>query len=299
MEDRVEGTATDRPGAALFALAAIIVITAAWWALALWPVGASEPDWLARTRSACFGSHAGGLPDAGGWILLIGEPLGMLAALLAVWGGSLRRNFHWIRNHRAWRFGVALSAMLTVTFFTTLGIRVARAQGNSSVEFDPSSGVSIETAVDPPKARFVDQRGKSISISDLRGNPAMLTFAYGHCSTVCPSIVTDLKIVRADLRRDDVRIVILTLDPWRDVPERLPMLAEHWKLAANDLVLSGAVGDVEAALDTLGIGRKRNETTGDIDHGSTVMVLDRNGKIRARVDGGGRQSFASALRRLD
>jgi protein SCO1/2 len=138
-----------------------------------------------------------------------------------------------------------------------------------------------------------------MSIADVRGSSTLLTFAYGHCSTVCPSIVSDLKIVRRDLGRDDVRIVILTLDPWRDVPERLPMLADHWKLTANDLVLSGTVSAVEAVLDTLGIGRKRNETTGDIDHASTVMLIDRNGKIRARVDGGGRESFASALRRLD
>ena len=30
--------------AALVALAAILVITAAWWALALWPAGAVEPE---------------------------------------------------------------------------------------------------------------------------------------------------------------------------------------------------------------------------------------------------------------
>ena len=46
-----------RPGLALLTLVAIIAITAAWWALALWPVGASAPEWLARTRSACFGGN--------------------------------------------------------------------------------------------------------------------------------------------------------------------------------------------------------------------------------------------------
>src|SRR5688500_19433216 len=84
----------ERPGLALTALAAILVITAAWWALALWPA-AAEPEWLARTRAACFGSERGGLPDAGGWVLLVGEPIGMLVAPLAIGRRSPRRAIAW------------------------------------------------------------------------------------------------------------------------------------------------------------------------------------------------------------
>ena len=70
--------------------AAILVITASWWALALWPVGPATPEWFLRTREVCFGIHPDGLPDAGGWILLIGQPLGMIALLAVVWPAELR-----------------------------------------------------------------------------------------------------------------------------------------------------------------------------------------------------------------
>jgi hypothetical protein len=49
--------------------------------------------------------------------------------------------------------------------------------------------------------------------------------------------------------------------------------------------LSGSVTEVEAALAALGIGRARNETTGDVEHGATVMFLDKRGKIAWRLDG--------------
>lgn len=296
MEDRVSRQPAERPGAALFALAAIVLITAAWWALALWPVGAAEPEWLARTRAACFGSHAGGLPDAGGWILLIGEPLGMAAALFAVWGGSLRSNIRWISARRTWRLSAALFVVATVAFFSTLGLRAARAQGTFPAEFDPSSGLAQRVDLLAPSFALVDQKGERTSLSEIRGGQTLLTFAYGHCSTVCPSIVTDLRIARRESRSSDVRIVILTLDPWRDTPERLPTLAQHWKIEADDRVLSGSVADVDKTLDALAVGRKRNETTGDIDHGSTVMLIDGRGQITWRVDGGGRADFASLLR---
>lgn len=298
MEDRVESKPAERPGAALFALAAIVAITAGWWALALWPVGSVEPEWLARTRSACFGSHGGGLPDAGGWILLVGEPLGMTAVLFILWGHSLRRNLEWVWMRRAWRLAAAFSAVMTLVFFTTLGLRVARAQASPS-GIATGSGISIQTDFDAPSIDLVDQRGETVALSKLRGSPTLLTFAYGHCSAVCPSIVTDLRIVRQQSPKQGVRIAILTLDPWRDVPERLPMLSTHWKLAASDVVLSGAVQDVQTTLDALGIGRKRNETTGDIDHGTTVMLLDSRGRVRFRVDGGAREDFAALLKRAN
>ena len=64
-----------RDALGLSLLAAVGGITAAWWALALWPLDAGAPTWLVRTRFVCFGSSENGLPHAGGWIALIGEPI--------------------------------------------------------------------------------------------------------------------------------------------------------------------------------------------------------------------------------
>ncbi|MGE5100526.1 MAG: SCO family protein, partial [Deltaproteobacteria bacterium] len=85
--------------------------------------------------------------------------------------------------------------------------------------------------------------------------------------------------------RSDVPLVIVTLDPWRDTPDRLPTLAQHWGLGPRDHVLSGGLGEVEAALDSLGIGRRRDDVTGDIDHATTTLILDERGRIAWRIDG--------------
>ena len=103
---------------------------------------------------------------------------------------------------------------------------------------------------------------------------------------MCPVIVSDLLRARRETGRSDVAIVVITLDPWRDTPERLAGLAEHWELAPGDRVLSGAVAEVGATLDRLGVGRSRDARTGDLVHGGTVLVLDREGRLAWRVDGG-------------
>ena len=274
-----------RPGLALVTLVAIVAITAAWWALALWPVGANEPEWLLRTRAACFGSAPGGLPDAGGWVLLIGEPLGMTAFFLALWRQALADDLRRIRADPVWRIVGTTLVIAAIIALGVLGVRVARGYGVGRPVEMRDAGVVTRPGIVAPSLILTDQHDRRVSFGDFRGHPVLVTFAFGHCETVCPTIVGDLMAARRAARRPDVRLVVVTVDPWRDTPQRLPYLATHWGLGADDRVLSGSVDDVQAALDALGIGRARNETTGVVEHPATVMFLDARGTIVWRLDG--------------
>ena len=274
-----------RPGVTLIALIAIAAITTAWWALALWPVGALEPEWLSRTRAACFGAAPGGLPDAGGWILLIGEPIGMVGVLVAIWGRSLGSDLQRLRADPVWRLLASSLAVAMIIVFGVLATRMTRAYGWGSAAVAPGAALRTPLDIDVPGIELIDQDGRRVSFADFRGETVLLTFAFGHCTTVCPTIVRDILAARRAADRSDVRLVVVTLDPWRDTPDRLQYLATHWALAPGDRVLSGSVTEVEAALAALGIGRARNETTGDVEHGATVMFLDNRGRIAWRLDG--------------
>ncbi|MGE5927483.1 MAG: SCO family protein [Gemmatimonadota bacterium] len=275
----------ERPGLALTALVAILVVTAAWWALALWPA-AAEPEWLVRTRAACFGSPRGGLPDARGWIILIGEPIGMLGMLLAIGHRGLRRDLAWVGAARWRRITGGAVALAALVGTLALGTRIARAWEAGRVAYAPDLATLQPAALASPHVRLVDQHGRRYSLAEWRGRPAILTFAFGHCATVCPLIVSDLRAARRRADRTDVALVVVTLDPWRDTPERLASIARHWELGPNDRVLSGSVEDVEAVLDSLGIARQRNETTGEVDHATTVFMLASDGRLAWRGDGG-------------
>ena len=51
----------------------ILAVSAAWWGFALFGV-AGAPEWVARARAVCFNITETGLPDAKGWLLLLGQP---------------------------------------------------------------------------------------------------------------------------------------------------------------------------------------------------------------------------------
>jgi cytochrome oxidase Cu insertion factor (SCO1/SenC/PrrC family) len=277
---------TRRQGAStpVLALLVILAVTGAWWALALWPAGSVEPGWLERTRAACFGSSRGGLPDAGGWILLIGEPLGMLGVLLIGWGRTLRADLTRLANHRGWRVaGVGvLAAVLLGVGLAVWRVRNLAAQSEVA---RAGSGIMSPFQVAAPSMPLVDQNGRATSLANLEG-PVLLTFAFGHCGTLCPLTVHNALAARKKASRIDLRLAVLTLDPWRDTPERLPTLARQWGLGPDDQVLSGDIPSVERTLDRLGIGRRRDSLTGDLEHGETVILLDGSGQIVGRLDGG-------------
>jgi protein SCO1/2 len=286
-----------RPGAASLALLLILVITAAWWGLALWPAGAVEPAWLIRTRAACFGSAPGGLPDAGGWILLIGEPIGMFAVLMAVWGGALREDLRWMRADRRWRIVMAAVGALSLVGLLATGQRVAHAAGLGVSAPVAPRGTVVQVDIDGSAFTLTDQQGRRTSLADFPGRPVLLTFAFGHCATVCPRVLHDVRIARAAAGRPEVPILVITLDPWRDTPSRLPSIARLWELDGDARVLSGPPDDVERVLNAWRIPRTRNQKTGDITHPSLVYVIGADGRI-AYVVSGDPQAISAAVRAL-
>lgn len=106
-----------------------------------------------------------------------------------------------------------------------------------------------------------------------------MAFAYGHCQTVCPTVVREAVSGLALARAADPALLVVTLDPWRDRPERLPDIAAAWELPANARLLGGSVKGVEAVLDAWGVVRERDPDTGEIIHPTQVYVVDPAGRL--------------------
>ena len=293
---------TRREIGALGALAVIATITAVWWALALWPLPGDAPGWLVRTRAVCFGSLRNGLPTTAGWMALIGQPVYMLASLWLISGHSVARGLKALALLPAGRVTLAAVLGLTVVGLSAAGIRVARAGGTH----DFVSPAPVPTVHDVPRLHraaaalaLADQHGDRITLSRFRGRPVLVSFAFAHCETVCPLIVRDLLQAQADLGERRPVVVLVTLDPWRDPPARLPGIAGQWKLGTDAHVLSGSVADVERTLDAWQVGRSRNPQTGDVTHAGVVYVVDRAGEIAFALTGATDARLLSALvRRL-
>jgi cytochrome oxidase Cu insertion factor (SCO1/SenC/PrrC family) len=284
----------------LAALGALLAVTTGWWALALWPLPSEAPTWLVRARWVCFNATETGLPERSGWILLIGQPLGMVALLMAGWGDATRLALRHLTSTAPGRLLATAITLVIAGGLGAVGARVVTAGAPEAVL--PVAGDTPETyprldRTFPDMAGLVDQHGQPFSLDRLGGRPALLTFAFAHCETVCPLVVRSAVAARGELAdQRDFAVVALTLDPWRDTPSRLPALAEQWALAPGDLVLSGSVEDVEDVLTAWGVARERDDATGNVNHPALVFLVEPDGRVAYASTGATGQLVALARR---
>jgi cytochrome oxidase Cu insertion factor (SCO1/SenC/PrrC family) len=280
---------------ALWCLATIVVTTVAWWALALWPVPADGPEWVLRTRAVCFGSTDSGLPAVEGWLLLIFQPIGMTAALVLGWGQSTREAVGLLVHSLPGRLVAAVTAVVLLLGAGGATARVARAAGAADFLLEtpitsPAEHPRVARSA-PSSLPLIDQTGQPFRLEAYRGRTVLVTFAFAHCETVCPVLVREVleaQRLATELGAERPAVVILTVDPWRDPPSRLPSLARRWALGPDAHILSGPVDTVLVELDAWDIAIQRDERTGEVVHPALVYVLDHEGRVAFVATGDGR-----------
>ena len=159
-------------------------------------------------------------------------------------------------------------------------------------------GTTYEEVAPAADFRLVDQDGRPVSLAGLRGAPVLLFFGYTHCPDVCPLTLDRLSRVlrRLGSRADDVRVLLVTVDPARDTPAALKAYVSRFGPR-----VSGVTGD-SAALrrawegygvhvnpDAGGAGHADHAESGAaaarprLAHTGVVYGIDRLGNLRVVI----------------
>jgi protein SCO1/2 len=74
-----------------------------------------------------------------------------------------------------------------------------------------------------PELALTDQHGQPFSLEDHRGKVVLLYFGYTYCPDYCPTTLLETQQVRSLLgdKAADIEVVMVSVDPSRDTPERL------------------------------------------------------------------------------
>lgn len=125
--------------------------------------------------------------------------------------------------------------------------------------------------------------GHELRISRFRGKVVLLAFGYTSCTEVCPVTLATFARARRELgtAAADVQIVYVTVDPQRDVPERLKKF-----LASFDGTFVGGTGteaQLAAVRKDYGVSARKipYEDSYVYAHSSFTYLIDRSGRIRA------------------
>ena len=133
--------------------------------------------------------------------------------------------------------------------------------------------------------KLLSQDGKAIDLDLYRGKPVLVTMFYATCPATCPLIIDTLRAVERKLdepRRNQLRVLIVSIDPERDTPAALRKLADdrhidtsRWTLAHAD---AAAVRRIAAALSI----QYRKLPDGQFSHSAIISALATDGKIMAQ-----------------
>jgi protein SCO1/2 len=128
--------------------------------------------------------------------------------------------------------------------------------------------------------------GATLKLSELRGQPLIVTMFYSHCTSVCPLLTAQLQRLIAELspaERQQIRVLMVSFDSVRDTPEELKAFkSEHRIEDSNWFVSRASAADVRSLAAALGI-RYRELPDHSFNHSALISVADRGGTVRART----------------
>ena len=145
----------------------------------------------------------------------------------------------------------------------------------------PSGGAAFAGSIRPPGPpldfRLTDERGRPLTLSSLRGRPAIVTFMYTTCENDCPTMAQQIRGALDDLgARRQVPVVAVSVDPANDTPRRaLRFLAEQ-RLAGRMRFALGDRASLQPAWRSFGVQPQERGR----EHAAWVVLLDRTGRQR-------------------
>jgi len=277
------------------------------WGLAFAPMPQKPPDWLISAKFICFGKTSSGLPETYGWLNLIGSPLSMLLAIIIIWSPpvviqSIRNSF--TNKFQLFIVGIYIFIFTWLFYSVVKKVEAARRVENITYEFnaDPLPENYPVSKKSLPHFKLIGEKNIAMTENDIFV-PAIVTFAYFHCETICPLLIENIvkaeKIFALRHKNSNVSIYIITLDPWRDKPGQLKQMITKWNLPANAHVLTSSDPDQTIdALNKFEVERSKNEKTGDIIHEGIVYMISSKKKIHYTLINPGVMRIVDALEKI-
>lgn len=148
------------------------------------------------------------------------------------------------------------------------------------------SGTLLEPPRELPPMDLIDQHGAAFDATRLQGRWSVLFFGFTNCPDVCPLTLAMLAQVEkslADLpEAQRPQVVLMSVDPKRDTPERLAAYVKHF--SPTFVGTTGTPEAVESFTRKLGVPvaiHMLEDGAYTVDHSAALFLIDPDAKLRA------------------
>jgi len=145
----------------------------------------------------------------------------------------------------------------------------------------------IEPPVPAPRTEGTGADGAPVLVP-REGRPALVTFLFTDCPTVCPLISEQIAAALDDLGddADDVDVVAVSVDPAGDTPARVRRYLRGHGLEGRMRYIVGSRADLQPLWDAWQISAQPPGQESLSLHSARIVVVDREGRQVGRFSGG-------------
>lgn len=146
-------------------------------------------------------------------------------------------------------------------------------------------------AIELERPRILDEfslladSGREFSTNDLAGRWTLVFFGFTHCPDICPTTMSTLNSFYQTLdeeTRADTDIVLVSVDPKRDTPEKLHDYVRYFNKDFRGL--TGEFLDLKRFANQLNVPFNKvplEDGNYTVDHGSQVVLINPRGHYHA------------------
>ena len=175
---------------------------------------------------------------------------------------------------------VAAVAVVAIATGAWLSFRMA------SPPAEPRVATLLPGGIDLPEFSLLDHTGAAVDQTVFDGHWNLVFFGFTHCPDICPLTLQVLTNARAQMADEGIeplpRIVLVSVDPERDTPEKLGQYVGFF--GDQNLGLTGEIDEIKKLTGALGIWFGKSALDGDnytVDHSAAVLLIGPDGDYRA------------------
>ncbi len=184
-----------------------------------------------------------------------------------------------------------MNKLILLAFFSaTILSSSGQPPSSNTSPFELPAATASEGSVYDLDSEWLDQNGKKIKLSELKGNIRILAMGYTSCKFACPRILANIqRIERALIEKNTdlshVTFSFISIDPETDTPERLKELEKNYQLDPKHWTL--LTGDEDGVLElAVALGMKyRKTSTLDFAHSNIITILAADGTLLQQTTG--------------
>ena len=176
---------------------------------------------------------------------------------------------------------LAAVLLATAAAIAVAGVALApRGEGDAGGGRAGFEGALRPPGIPPADFALRDQDGEQITLADVRGEVAVVTFLYSTCEDTCPLVAQQIRGALDQLGRD-VPVLAFSVDPASDTRRSAQAFLTEQRLTGDWHFLLGEPAEMQPVWDAYGVQPQVVREGGpDLEHSISVVLVDRQGRQR-------------------